>query len=65
MQTPPQDAGYVRWYAFIPGEGRFAVPQGVSDRETWALSQGATRLFRGSELRWTRPVNSGHLAVVR
>lgn len=66
MPSPSQDPGpVVRWYIFIPRQGKFLVPPGVSgpDRLTWATSQGATRLFRGSELVWSRPV--GVLAVVR
>lgn len=58
-----QDTGNVRWYVFIPGEGKFAVPPGVSDREAYALRAGATRLFFGDQVVWSRP--AGHLAVVR
>lgn len=65
MHSPSRDPGFVRWYVFIPGQGRFVVPPGTSDREAYALSQGATRLDRGNENVWTRPVGSGHLGVAR
>lgn len=68
MHSPSQDPGVVRWYVFIPGQGRYAVPLGVSDREAYALASGATRLFHGTEVVWSRPSgesSDAHLAVVR
>lgn len=68
MRFAPHDAGFVRWYVFIPGEGRFVVPPEVSDREAYALASGATRLYHGNDLQWSRPVpdkSGAHLAVVR
>jgi len=65
MKNPSQDPGCVRWFIFIPGQGRFAVPPEVVDKEAYALASGATRLFVGNDVRWSRPVTSGHLAVVR
>lgn len=63
-----QDPGLVRWFVFVPDQGRWAIPQGVSDREGYAREIGATRLFHGDQLVWSAPANptgKSHLAVVR
>lgn len=69
MITPSLDPGNVRWFVFIPDQGKFAVPEWVTDREGYARRVGATRLFFGNKVRW-RPDQgtsgrAGHLAVVR
>lgn len=66
MHKASQDPGNVRWFYFVPGQGRFHLPVGASGPDLDNLPAGTTRVFFGNELVWSRPVKSGaHLSVVR